>query len=167
MVTSNADSGAGSLRQAILDACDGSTITFDMNQVTSPITLTTGELLIGKNLTINGPTSTGLTISGNNASRIFNVQSGTVAISKMQISGGTVTGGNNGGGVLNAGTLTLINTTVSGNTAANQGGGVYNSGTLTLVNSTLSGNTGTLGGGGSPSSAEEDHHSFGSGISIR
>src|SRR5262249_256682 len=51
IVTTSADSGAGSLRQAIVDACpnpEGNTITFDMNpahpqHVTSPITLTSGE----------------------------------------------------------------------------------------------------------------------------
>jgi hypothetical protein len=37
------------------------------------ITLTTGELAITKNLTIVGSTSKSLTISGNNTSRIFNV----------------------------------------------------------------------------------------------
>src|SRR5262249_16654407 len=55
-VTSNADSGNGTLRQAIASVCSGGTITFDMNTVVSPITLTSGELVIDKNLTINGPT---------------------------------------------------------------------------------------------------------------
>src|SRR5438067_3458044 len=57
IVTTSADSGPGSLRKAIQDACVGSTITFDMTpgHVTSPITLTSAELLIDKNLTIQGP----------------------------------------------------------------------------------------------------------------
>ena len=55
VVTTNADSGAGSLRQAIIDACPNSTITFDTTQVVSPISLTSDELLINKNLTITGP----------------------------------------------------------------------------------------------------------------
>src|SRR5437870_4792181 len=37
IVTTSADSGPGSLRRAIQDACDGATITFDMTQVVSPI----------------------------------------------------------------------------------------------------------------------------------
>src|SRR5215470_19612321 len=70
VVINGADSGAGSLRQAILDACDGSTITF-ANTVVSPITLS-AELAIDKNLTIQGPGANALTISGNNAVRVFN-----------------------------------------------------------------------------------------------
>jgi hypothetical protein len=46
VVVNNLDSGAGSLRQAIVDACDGSTITFDMTTVISPISLTTAQLTL-------------------------------------------------------------------------------------------------------------------------
>ena len=57
----------------------------------------------------------------------------------------TITGGNvpNGGGILNAGTLTVTNSTVSGNSVGSNGngGGIYNNGTLTVSNSTLSGNS--------------------------
>src|ERR1041385_4223748 len=51
-LTTNADSGAGSLRQAIADACPGTSITF--SGVTSPIALST-EIVIDKDLTITGP----------------------------------------------------------------------------------------------------------------
>src|SRR5207248_2492632 len=51
VVTSNADSGTGSLRAMIAAACPGSTITF-ANGI-SPISLTSGELVINKNLTIS------------------------------------------------------------------------------------------------------------------
>jgi len=53
-VASSADSGAGTLRQAILDASPsgGDTINFDL---TGTITLTSGELAIAKNVTITGP----------------------------------------------------------------------------------------------------------------
>ena len=50
----------------------------------------------------------------------------------------------------NEGTLSLINSTVSGNTVTgpySEGGGISNYGTLTLSNSTISGNTATSGGG--------------------
>jgi len=140
-VTTNADSGAGSLRQAIADACDGATISFDMSQVVSPITLTTGELSINKNLTIQGPGASPLTISGNNASRVFNIQSGqTVDVSDLTITNGKATGGNNGGGVLNSGTLTLTNCNLFSNSTANNGGGIFNSGpSLTLNNCNIGG----------------------------
>src|SRR6266404_2173826 len=52
-VTSGADSGTGTLRQAILDASAGDTINFAAGITT--INLTSSELLIDKNLTINGP----------------------------------------------------------------------------------------------------------------
>jgi hypothetical protein len=53
-VTNTNDSGAGSLRQAIADAHDGDTVEFG---VTGTITLTTGELLVDKSISINGPGS--------------------------------------------------------------------------------------------------------------
>ena len=57
-VTNANDSGAGSLRQAIADAVSGDTITFDATYFSTArtITLTSGELSIAKNLTIDGTT---------------------------------------------------------------------------------------------------------------
>jgi len=54
-----------------------------------------------------------------------------------------------GGGINTNGNLTVINSTISGNTAPiNFGGGIYSNGNLTLVGSTITGNTaGTTGGG--------------------
>ena len=59
-------------------------------------------------------------------------------------------GAADGGGIHNAGTLTLTNSTVNGNSATGQGGGVYNVGTLTVAGSTVSQNAseGFDGGGG-------------------
>ena len=71
-VTSNTNNGEGSLRQAIADANSGDTIKFATN--ITAITLTSGEIPINKNLTIDGGAeNTRVTISGNNNSRIFNV----------------------------------------------------------------------------------------------
>ncbi|MBL8801120.1 MAG: right-handed parallel beta-helix repeat-containing protein [Planctomycetes bacterium] len=59
-----------------------------------------------------------------------------------------------GGGVNNAGTLTLLNSTVSGNVCtgvfSGAGGGIGSTGELTLINTTVSGNTSNSyqGGGG-------------------
>src|SRR4051794_14027954 len=75
-VTNTNDSGAGSLRQAIADAVSGDTINFS---VTGTITLTSGQLSIGKNLTIQGPGANLLSISGNNASRVFHTYSSLFA----------------------------------------------------------------------------------------
>ena len=86
-VTNLNDSGADSLRQAIIDAVAGDTIEFG---ITGTITLTSGLLSINKDLTITGPGAGSLTIDGNASSRIFNVGSGAT----VSISGLTLTNGN-------------------------------------------------------------------------
>src|SRR6478672_3264449 len=60
-VTNTNDSGPGSLRQAFADAQDGDTIQFDPALNGQTINLTSGELLINKNININGPGSALLT----------------------------------------------------------------------------------------------------------
>ncbi|MCC6327391.1 MAG: PxKF domain-containing protein [Acidobacteria bacterium] len=153
VVSTNADSGPGSLRQAVIDACPGSTITFDMNTVASPITLISGEIVIDRDLTIQGPGANFLTVSGNNASRIFLVSAGVSA----GITGLTLSGGNGvgtalstlGGALANSGgTVDLNSMVITGNTAAG-GGGVYNrGGSITIRDTTISGNTSSFVGGG-------------------
>jgi hypothetical protein len=124
-----------------------------MTQVVSPISLTSAELLINKDLTIQGPGANTLTVQRSTANGtpnfgIFNIQTGTVAISDLTISNGKAGGG---GGLNNLGTLTLTNVTVSGNSVGSNGltpafgGGIHNNGTLTLTNSTVTGNR-TAGG---------------------
>ena len=83
-VTSGADSGPGTLRQAIVDAADPATRSFAKKVNT--ITLTTGELDIAKNLDIEGPGAKKLTISGNDVSRVFAISAGeTVTIGGLRI----------------------------------------------------------------------------------
>src|SRR5205085_10668596 len=126
LVTSTADSGAGSLRQIILDSCDGATITFDTAGAFSTpqtITLTTGELAITKNLTIVGPgtAANAVTISGNNASRVFNVNTvNAPSIVRLTISGGQTA--DLGGGILNDGTPTIVSSTLTDSNASSDGG---------------------------------------------
>jgi hypothetical protein len=72
-VTNNLDSGTGSLRADIAAAHNGDTIVFAPSLDGQTITLTSGELLIRKNLTIAGPGAGELTVSGNHASRVFEV----------------------------------------------------------------------------------------------
>ncbi|MBI5302091.1 MAG: hypothetical protein HY868_08145 [Chloroflexi bacterium] len=158
-VTNTNDSGAGSLRQAITNAAAGDTIVFDSSLTGRTITLTSGQLTINKRLYITGLGASNLTISGNNTSRIFNVgTSGVVAIAGLTIANGRI---NNlrGGGVNNAGALTLDNCIVTRNQIGGNllgilmfgGGGIYNSGTVTITNSTISDNkdaANSAGGGG-------------------
>ena len=75
-VTKTKDGVAGSLRTEIAAAHDGDTIDFASSLDGQTITLTKGELLINKNLTIAGPGAGDLTVSGNNASRISKLPRG-------------------------------------------------------------------------------------------
>ena len=140
----------GSLREAVEYSPAGATITFG---VTGTITLTLGELLINKNLTITGPASApGITVSGNHASGIFTVTNGAalVNLSTLTLCSGNGSGGN--GGALDVGIFSpppivnVTNCTFSGNTAFS-GGAIRSGGTLTLTSCTLSGNSATNNGG--------------------
>jgi hypothetical protein len=152
-VTNTNDSGAGSLRQAIADAVDGDTINFDSLLNGQTITLTSGELLVNKSVTINGPGLDNLTVDGNHASRVFHVSGGVSAT----IAGLTITNGSAsdwGGGIHNdQSVLTVNNCNIVGNFAPGWGGGIFNdswvtSATLRVTNSTLSGNSaGSIGSG--------------------
>jgi Dockerin type I domain len=118
------------------------------------LTLLLGELHITSDLTVTGPGSATLTISGNDASRIFNVDAGgmspTVA---ADLTGMTLTDGftaSVGGAVVTGENLSMSNMLIDGNQAL-WGGGIYNFGTLSFSNSTLSNNranSSSYGGGG-------------------
>ena len=146
-VTSTADSGAGSLRQAIADAASGDTITFNLSGCPCTITLAS-QLTIDKNLTITGPGAGQLTISGNNAVRVFQVNAGsTLNLSGVTVANGNVGTSDNGGGIANRGTLTVSGSTFSGN-SGHFGAAILNvDGTLTVSGSTFSGNSAFDGGG--------------------
>jgi hypothetical protein len=117
------DGGAGSLRAAIATARSGDTIVFDSSLNGQTITLASGELAVNKSLDIEGPGAGQLAISGNGASRVFDVtsQSGTVTIAGLTIENGSTTG--DGGGIENRGNLAVVNSTVIGNSALGNGGG--------------------------------------------
>jgi hypothetical protein len=144
-VTNLNDSGPGSLRQAIADASSGTTITF---AITGTITLTTGQLVINKDLTLSGPGAANLSISGNQldpalASRVLS-NAARLTISDLTIRGGNPFPLGSGGGILNAGTgvLTITDSVIAGN-VAQEGAGVFNSpgGKLQVSNTTFSANT--------------------------
>jgi len=153
-VMNNHDSGSGSLRATIAAATSGDTIDFSSKLRGETITLTSGELVLGVNLTIDGLGANQLAISGNNASRVFQVDPNvTASISGLTISGGNTAG--NGGGMYNdGGNVTLADTTVSGNSSrinipSSGGGGLFSlGGTTTLTNCIVSGNSAVRDGGG-------------------
>ncbi|MEI7727135.1 MAG: choice-of-anchor Q domain-containing protein [Bacteroidota bacterium] len=143
-VTNVNDSGAGSLRQALIGLCTGGTISFDASVFTSAtprtITLASG-ITLDKSLTLDGPGADVLAISGGNTVRPFTINSGiTVVIQDVTIRQGRWIVG---GGISNDGTLTIKNSTLTQNIGTSAGGGISNSasGNLTLQDSILSGNT--------------------------
>ncbi len=145
-VTTSADSGAGSLREAIGIASPGDTINFILT-LPATITLSTGELSIAQDLTINGPGASLLAVSAGNFYRVFSIGSGNVTISALTIRNGNNTSDLLGGGIFNATAMTLTNCAVVNNMAGH-GSGIYNLGTATVTNSLVMSNTGAIVGGG-------------------
>jgi predicted outer membrane repeat protein len=162
IVTATTDSGAGSLRDAIAAASAGDTIQFDAALKGQTITLTSGQLVIHKNLTIDGPGANQLTVqrstaNGTPAFGIFEIPPTYPAPNAVMIAGLTIANGNSpdsGGGIsANGYGLTIANCVISGNSASNYGGGIYCSApsfggsTVSIINSAISGNRATYGGG--------------------
>jgi len=152
-VANTNDAGAGSLRQAIADATDGSTVQFDPSIAGGTISLSTGQLVIDKSLSIQGPISGGITINGAGNGRVLNISAttGGVTLSNLTVTGGLV--GDPGGGIATAGGLTLDHVLVTGNQATTGvGGGIYlqqsGQAAVSIVNSTITGNSAATGGGG-------------------
>ncbi len=113
-VLNTSDHDVDSLRADIALAQSGDTINFDASLDGQSITLTSGELAINQSLHIEGPGAALLTISGNHASRVFDISGSAtnVAIDNLTIADGLATGTTAvgtfgpvtlGGGILNTG----------------------------------------------------------------
>ena len=160
-VTTTADSGSGSLREAInaANAPDSGEdrITFDIPssdpgcsedgctiKLVSQLSITDAS-----GLTIDGG-SASITVSGEGQTRVFSVFSGntkpSATLKNLTVADGFVFGSSIGGGIFNGGTLEVADSTFSGNSSP-LGGGITNDGTLTVTNSTFSGNSSDQGGG--------------------
>ncbi len=130
----------------------GDTIVFSGAGASGTIMLNSanGTLAIKQSVTITGTGAGVLTISGGGAVTVFTINSGvTVSISGLTIADGN---GTSGSGILNNGTLNINNSALSNNVAAvttSSGGGIDNGSgsTLTVSNSTFSGNYAGSGGG--------------------
>ena len=89
-VTNTTDSGPGSLRQALADAHNEDVINFDSSLNGQTITLTSGELVVNKIVSIYNPDPNNLAIDANHASRVFHVTGGASAgISGLSIINGS------------------------------------------------------------------------------
>ena len=142
-VTTTSDSGAGSLRQAILDAnaaIGSDSIDF---QVTGSITLVSALPTVTDNLNVNGPGATLLTISGNSGvpGFTFGPQS-TNTVAGVCLANFVQNNNLNGGAISNAGTLQLVDCVLTNNQAfGGWGGAIYNSGYLSVIRSTFVSNS--------------------------
>jgi len=163
LVIINGDSGAGSLREAILDAGDGDEIDFNLSTGNETI-IVGSELAISKGLTINGENNTGsgtavtiqVTTPGTSTFRVFNInaESKTINLNNLTINGGDISGNGDdpsayGGSVaIFAGTLNLTSCIISGS-KSNCGGGVFSDlSTLNISSSTIKSNSADMWGGG-------------------
>lgn len=148
-VTSTADSGTGTLRQAIADALSGDTIDFAL-PANSEIKLTSGTLIVDKSLTINGPGAPLLRVRNfdsniaTNRFRVFVISGGDVNVA---ISGLTISEGKAGGLANITSTVALTRCVFFGNGAyRGSGGGIANTGTMTISECTISHNSATAFG---------------------
>ena len=154
-VTTNADSGAGSLRQALTDAgTNAEADVIDLAAISGQtITLSSGALYSGyDDIMIDGAD---VTVDAGGNSRVIETYYADVTLNDLTITGGDSLDGEEsrpGGGIYSKyGDLTLNNTTVTGNTAGAPGGGLAIAGydsSVTINDSVISGNTGGADGGG-------------------
>lgn len=123
--------------------------------VTGTVDLTAELPDLSTNIEMVGPGSDQLTVTRPDTAEHFRIFTVTGDTTEVTISGMTISNGNTlevddrGGGISNEdnGTLTITNSTISGNKAEDDGA-IRNLGTLEVSNATLSGNTsnGTAGG---------------------
>ncbi len=155
-VSSLADSGAGSLRAAVASAngaAGADTINFT---VAGTITLTSGEIVISDSVSITGPGAASLAVSGNNGSRIFNIDgttNPTIVISGLTLRDGSAGAGNSGGAIVHNigdGDVTLQSMVFTQNSAGDRGGALdmsCNVCNITINDSSFTANTAGFYGG--------------------
>jgi hypothetical protein len=153
-VTNTNDSGAGSLRQAVIDAnLSGVANTINFS-VSGTIVLTSGQIRIESPLSVVGPGASSLAIDGNASSRIFTIVESNapacpalsgpndfpVSISGLTLRNGSRNVANSPGGAIVSEKSLALNSVIIRDSAAKNGGGVsfdvqYPGQSLTITNS--------------------------------
>ena len=161
LVVTNANaSGSGSLRQAIVDAASGDTITFDSSLAGATIPLH-GLVIVssGRTLTIDGSgLSPQVVLSGEGVSQIMQLS----AITDVTLVNLSLTKGFSNGGaieVADSSNLTIKNCAFYQNHSTSSGGAIYfgGTGTLTIIDSTFYQNEAVGSGGAVQISASGPH----------
>lgn len=149
-VSNLADTGPGSLRQAIIDAnaLPGPHLIEFQSDLAGTLLLGSPLPELAESMDILGPTSGLVTIDGNGLHQPFLVEEDAV----VTLSHLTLINGQSllGGAIVNFGELTLEHMRITDNNAEVGGGGISNEGALVIRNSTISGNSteaSGLGGG--------------------
>jgi len=158
IVTTSDDGGPGSLRQALLDVARGGTVVFDPS-LSGQTILVGAPLLITKDMTIDGSgLGSHVAVSGGGFTRVFKVSYGTtVTIQSIDVVDGfSADPDRGGGGIDNAGDLTLSDIQFMGNSApylgaptgssGARGGAIYSTGRLWISNASFHGNSADSGG---------------------
>ena len=143
------DNGTGSLRAAIAMAVSGDIIIFNTSLANQTITLvSTLEIPVNKNLIISGINAANLTISGDNAVRIFLLRSTSVQPTSLSLKNLKLINGrtNEYGGAIKSehqGIINLENCNFETNRADDGGSAVFSSfeGSLTILNCNFTNNT--------------------------
>jgi hypothetical protein len=98
------------------------------------------NLVITRNVTIQGEAADLVRILGSGPGPVISTTTGTkVTLQGLTVSGGSA-GAQNGGGILNQGTMVINNVLIERNSTLASGGGIANLGTMTLVNSAIRNN---------------------------
>ncbi len=134
VVTSGLDiSGITTLRHKIENGCQGDTIYFDPSLLNSTLLLTS-EIVVTKDIVVVGLGAPNLLISGNNISRIFNINAGTT-LSLFELALINSSSATDGGAFLNNGDLYLKNINFAGNKSGLDSKAFTNFGTIKVAGS--------------------------------
>lgn len=125
-------------------------LTEDLTALEGDVTLNipAGKRLV---LDLNGYTlDRNRKVRDKNSGSVITVEAGAMLTLRDSVGTGVVTGGShdNGGGILNRGTLIMEGGRITGNAALHDGGGLANNGTMVLMGGSVTGNVASVRGGG-------------------